>query len=214
MKSLNTQSKAAGLIRQSMQHRLSILGLAMVCAVSSAFAQSQPVALRAQPVHHNLTPGVATRVAFKTLPAAVCTLSAQGSNTPQSRLKLYADDEGSVYFDATPPANVSAADSEKAMAHLEAQCQTNGQLMSHSIELQPAVGIPPTISSASRIAANGNQPGQTVRPALTGDPLLYSSEELQGRGYPPRPDPIQAPDAYGTWLKPFPNPQLSSHPKS
>jgi hypothetical protein len=126
-----------------------MLGLAIVCAVSSAFAQPSPRVLKAQLLHHNLAPGVATRVEFETLPNAVCTVYAQGSNDPEHSLKLYADDEGALHFDATPPANLSAADSEKAMAHLVAQCQANGQLMSHSIELQPAVGTPPTISSAA-----------------------------------------------------------------
>jgi len=85
--------------------------------------------------------------------------------------------------------------------------------MSHSIELQPAVGTPPTISPAATSVANGTQQGQKIRPALTGDPLFYSAEELLARGYPPRPDPTQAPDAYAAWLKAVSKPSTLITPR-
>jgi hypothetical protein len=187
--------------------RRTLLSLAAACAVPFAFAQ--PI-----PVHHNLTPGVSTRLTIKTLPNAVCTLSVEGSSDPQRSLKLYADDEGTMYFDATPPANLSAEESTAAIAHLQAQCQANGQVLTHSIELQPAVGTAATVSASARTLAKKPQPGQKVRPALTGDPLSRTNEELVAAGYPPRPDPVQAPDAYATWLKAVSKPSIQITPKT
>jgi hypothetical protein len=52
------------------------------------------------------------------------------------------------------------------------------------------------------VTANTGTPSveNRVRPALTGDPLSYTLPDLMKRGYPLRPDPVSAPEAYETWL--------------
>src|SRR5207249_754680 len=58
--------------------------------------------------------------------------------------------------------------------------------------------LPPVAVVAPSIALPANA---VVRPAITGDPMSLAQGELTKLGYPMRPDPVQAPDAYNTWLK-------------
>src|SRR5580658_1324524 len=65
--------------------------------------------------------------------------------------------------------------------------------MDHGIELRASTAA---AASAGRIRQAGR-----ARPALTGDPMLPSQEELLSRGYPMRPDPEKMPEAFATWQR-------------
>ena len=58
--------------------------------------------------------------------------------------------------------------------------------------------LPGTVATDQTIA------GETViypQPPANLDPLSASDEELEQYGFPPRPDPLSAPEAYAHWQK-------------
>jgi hypothetical protein len=145
------------------------------------------------PVAQTIAPARTSAVAVDTLPNAVCTLRGQDDSGAVRTMVLYADDLGQVKFHAR-----TEADTDNP-ARLNLQCETGGEVMEHAIELRANAAVAES-DAAARLNARTRKPGR-VRPALSGDPMLPSDEELLSRGYPPRPDPEQSPEAYATWLR-------------
>jgi hypothetical protein len=161
---------------------------ALLCMAVPCLAQN---AMRAHipgpAVRQTVAPGKMSAVSVNSLPNAVCTLRAQDDSGAVRTLKLYADDQGEVRFHARPSAETDSP------PNLQLSCAANDQVMDHGIELRASTA---GAASAGRIRQAGR-----ARPALTGDPMLPSQEELLSRGYPLRPDPEKMPEAYATWLR-------------
>jgi hypothetical protein len=138
-------------------------------------------------VRQTVTPGKMSVISVNSLPNAVCTLRAQDDSGAVRTLKLYADDEGEVRFHVRPSAETDNP------PNLKLSCEANERVMEHGIELRAN-------ATAAASTRRMRQAGR-VRPALTGDPMLPSQEELLSRGYPMRPDPEHTPEGYATWLR-------------
>jgi len=138
-------------------------------------------------VRQTVAPGKMSLIAVNSLPNAVCTLRAQDDSGAVRTLKLYADDDGEVRFHVRPSAETDNA------PNLQLSCEANDKVMVHGVELRAG-------TAADTVAARVRPKGR-VRPALTGDLMLPSQEELLSRGYPMRPDPEQMPEAYATWVR-------------
>lgn len=119
-------------------------------------------------------------------PNAQCLISGDGVTQPAT---LWADDLGVVKFHALRAAPTDA------IRHITVNCvDDSGKKTTLPLDLAsdttfkplPPVPVPPSVY---------------VRPALTGDPMQYSWEELLHRGYGNRPDPAKSPRAYATWLQ-------------
>ena len=160
----------------------------LLCVAVSCLAQNAVPAHTAGPaVRQTVAPGTMSAISVNSLPNAVCTLRAQDDSGVVRTLKLYADDQGEVRFHVRPSAETDSP------PNLQLSCEANDQVMDHGIELRASTAA---AASAGRIRQSGR-----ARPALTGDPMLPSQEELLSRGYPMRPDPEKMPEAYATWQR-------------
>jgi hypothetical protein len=121
-------------------------------------------------------------IVLRTDPAASCTLY-QGERDPAKQPRLFADDLGTVRFSFG-----GALDSFAAM-NFKLDCTSTG-----------GTPLPTRMLDSSSLVTDPGPVGNVV-PALTGDPLVPSQNELRKRGYPPRPDPTANPDNYAMWLK-------------
>jgi hypothetical protein len=118
-------------------------------------------------------------------PGASCTLSGDGIGTP---LKLSANNLGVVRFAAL------RADSTNAIRSLSLNCtDASSNRTTHPVDLTSGDTFKPlsTVPVPSTVH---------VRPALAGDPMTYSWEQLLHMGYGNRPDPSRAPLDYAKWL--------------
>jgi hypothetical protein len=116
-------------------------------------------------------------------PNAVCHYAGAADGVKLRDLR--ADDQGVV--------RLSYARSADATGEVLLDCaQENGR---HELfATQPA---PPIVPVEQRVM----RPGHTLRPALSAEEMaLLTAEQLEGRGYPPRPD-AQSASQYAQWVK-------------
>jgi hypothetical protein len=162
-----------------------------ILATSGWMIFAQPVA----PVRLTVPPGVESAIPIRTLPNSVCTLLPEGPDSPAQALTLYADQEGIIRFHVRP------ASQTDGHARLEIQCRAGGQVAIIPVELRAHMAPMPSMPAPVDLSPRSRSGASSIRPALEGDPMQISDSELRGRGYPPRPDPGAAPEAYASWLK-------------
>ncbi len=159
----------------------------------AGFAQNGLAIQTAAPVRITVAPKVSSPISMKTLRNATCVLRAEGAIDAEH--KLFADDEGMIRFYVRPP------EESEGVAHFEVDCAANGKVTVFPLQLRSS-SSPTAEMPAPRPDVRKKRPGSSVRAALTEDEALQlSTEELTMRGYPVRPDPKQAPDAFATWRK-------------
>jgi hypothetical protein len=174
-----------------------------IIGANYAVAQTK-VNLNADPVRHTIPPGKASALEIRTIADSACTVHPADSNDGTQNLKLFADDQGLIRFHVTP-----ASES----IHLVAECETDANAMTHQIELRASFDSDPSFPAPVPMESN-LAPKGIHRPALTGDPMLLSERELLQHGYPPRPDPQKAPEAYQGWLRAVSTPSVRIAPKA
>ena len=185
----------------------------VLISASEGFAQHGLSIQTAQPVRLTVAPKVSTPIAMKTLPEATCVLHANGASDAQHSLKLFADDEGVVRFHIRP-----SGESDQS-ARFDVDCAADGKISIFPLRLRPS-SSPTAEMPAPPAEVAKSRPGALIRPALTEDDAMHlPAEELAQRGYPMRPDPDKAPEAFATWLKAvtspsrFVSPRLVPHPE-
>jgi|GEM_PF-2914992 len=133
-----------------------------------------------------IQPGVQTTINLHVLPNAICEVHEQGDD--ESAAELVTGDDGSalvhVYIDHDNTdtelfVDCESADSGKARFSTTVQAR----LGAHAIDELPTHDDAP------------------LRPALKGDPMALSEEELNELDLPPRPDSARDPRGYATWLQ-------------
>jgi hypothetical protein len=128
-----------------------------------------------------------------------CVLHPEGNTDPEQSIRVSADEDGVVRFQA-----VRATPMDRVTA-LALDCtDSNGRSSTYSIDLQSEETFTPHPFDPHR--AN-----LAFRPALTGDPLSYTQQELIKAGYGVRPDPEMNPDGYQSWLAAASVPAYSLH---
>jgi hypothetical protein len=119
-----------------------------------------------------------------TAPGSVCTVP--GSATAADAPAFYADDYGLL--------SISYMRAKPGSDRLVLNCiAPSGQQKTIDIESAPA--------AVRHSLTDPLAPGHKLRPALTGDPLSYTPQQLAAGGYPPRPDSVKSPKRHATWLK-------------
>jgi len=119
-------------------------------------------------------------------PNAQCTLTGDGMAKP---IYLWANEIGVVRFSALQ------ADSKGPAQRLSLSCvDEKGSGTTSSLDLR-------STSTFQRLSNVPIPLSAHVRPALVGDPMQYSWDELLREGYGNRPDPAKRPAAYARWLK-------------
>src|SRR5215469_8202075 len=117
-----------------------------------------------------------------------CMLHPEGDRDPNESIHVYADEDGVVRFLAVRP---TMPDS---VQRLTLDCTDADQRTQiYTVDLRSETTFAPRPFDGSRTSL-------AVRPALTGDPLRFTTEQLLKAGYGLRPDPTTDPDAYQEWL--------------
>ena len=147
-----------------------------------------------------IAPGKVSPIVVNTFPGAACSLEAKGDAGTSHDMALYANDQGQVRF------YVQAHAESIAPAKLGLQCNSATQTVNYNIEISANAATTPT--GATLAAETG-----IVRPPLAGNPLALSQSDLLRGNYPLRPDPVQAPEAYATWLRMVTTPTTVIQPK-
>ena len=148
-----------------------------------------------EPLRLTVAPNTSSRVTMKALPQSVCVLHAEGDSDATHTFKTFADDEGMIRFNVNP-----SAESERT-ARFAVDCTAAGKKSTFALELRPNA-VPTYDMPAPTAEVRTPKATDVFRPALTkAEALKLSSDELIKRGYPVRPDPKQAPDAFATWLQ-------------
>jgi hypothetical protein len=153
-------------------------GMALLI-VATAFGQ------KGSPVHpskKSFTPA-----SVRALPGLKCTVYSAGTE-PSKGLAVFTDDDGFARFHAV---RAAAGD---AVQRLTLDCRdSDGTLSSFSADLTSANTFEP------RPLNLAHERG-VDRPALRGNPLSYTQQELLDAGYGLRPDPEKDAAAYSRWL--------------
>lgn len=179
--------------------------------VLTAFSVAAPGLLGADPSAYparlTLIPKATSPIVLKVLPKSTCVLHAEGENDPEHSLKLFADDTGLVRF------QVQAQSQSDQISHFQVDCEAEGESKQFPLELRP--NSSPTTDMPLPPREIAQPPADApMLPALSADDAaLLSVQELRSRGYPPRPDPQQAPDAYAVWLRAVTKPARIVNPR-
>jgi len=155
-------------------------------------------------VRFTIAPGISTPIYFKTLPNSVCLLQTGDLRDAGDALKLFADQDGMIYFNAKPRKFLSVfslyrPDDDVTTLLMQCTETVDDTTVSESYSIRLRASYFPTqdFPAADPLPA----PVGTIRPALADGGLNLSDEDLMKAGYPMRPDPNQAPDAYRRWLE-------------
>jgi hypothetical protein len=117
-----------------------------------------------------------------------CLLHPEGNPDPAQAIPVPADQDGVVRFQAVRPTQPDSVE------RLALDCtDSTGSTQTYSADLRSEA----TFAPRPFIPALANL---EFRPALTGDPLNRTQQELIQAGYGLRPDPEQNPDGYHRWL--------------
>ena len=121
-------------------------------------------------------------------PGNSCVLHPQDNVDPSQSLNVRSDADGVLRFQAVRPALPNSID------RLAIECvDSKGYANTYSVDLRSEETFTPRPFSPS--LAN-----LTLRPALAGDPLSLTQDQLVEAGYGVRPDPAGDPTGYKTWL--------------
>lgn len=151
-------------------------------AASPSFASTTAAAAVSIPSN------TASAISVTTIPSASCTLVRAGltGSGASGGVDLASDSTGQVVFYA----KLSGSASNDVLS-LTCQSATGAQSTTQiTVQVDnSAVAMPPPA------------PHGVSRPALPGDPLSYSQQELFSGGYGLRPDPVAAPGPYAQWVQ-------------
>jgi hypothetical protein len=149
-----------------------------------------------EPVYRfTVPPGVVSRLRVRSLPNAACTIRRSGDGGSSASLLVYSDPEGFIDVHVRP------SNPHDELGRLVIEAVADGNTEQQMLELRAAAQ--PTNEMPLPVAPPPGPPaGAHVRPALSRDEgLRLSVSELIDGGYPLRPDPDRAPDAFDGWLR-------------
>lgn len=143
------------------------------------------------------------KVQLVTWPGAQCNLHPKGDLSLDETVAVYPDDLGIAQFGAVH------ATSTDTVTVLSLDCKDDsGRSQTYDIDLTATSSFAPLPDS---VRAPTNVP---LRPALTGDPMARSRQELLHAGYGLRPDPTESPNEYALWLQNASIPARMVHAKN
>jgi len=117
-----------------------------------------------------------------------CALYPEGNPDPAATLTVRADADGVIRFLAVRP-NLPGS-----VEHMTLECTDDRGIDStYTVDLRSDLTFAPNPFDPVRA-------GLELRPALAGDPLRFTVQELLDRGYGLRPDPGVDPEGYKQWL--------------
>jgi hypothetical protein len=140
-------------------------------------------------VDYQAASGRTTPIFVHVEPGAACAAHPAGAASEPGAEAFYADERGWLRLGVTMPPGAPEVD-------LGFACTApGGGVVDRVLAIHAIAGSAAPAGNPAPPPA----PGRT-RPALEGDPTAVTQRELTSRGYPPRPDPAAAPEAYAAWL--------------
>jgi hypothetical protein len=148
------------------------------------------------PVRYTVPPGVESLITLKTLPNSTCYLRLEDDSTADYILKLYADQDGIIRFHVRP--DIEA----EVIAKLVVKSELDNKLMKYPLELRSSFKSTNEMPFPVDETPIPSQSDAHTRPAISEEEMLnLSDKEVLERGYPPRPNPYAAPEAFDTWKR-------------
>jgi Peptidase A4 family len=148
-----------------------------------------------EPVRVSVRPAMTSTVSVATRPWGVCSVRVEDAAQPEHRLQLFADSAGVVAFQVRP-------DSESPdVVSLTVECATDGQLSVHPVELRLADEPTDEFPAPTRPGAHLNDRERRYTALTPAEIIDLSDSDVLARGYPPRPDSRQAPEAFRAWRR-------------
>jgi hypothetical protein len=166
-------------------------------------SENESSSAHASRIRRTVLPEVEEMVSIQTLPKAVCFLSHDGS--PGQRFQLDADDSGIVRFHVKAERN-----SQPIEFTLECTAE-GGTKSSYAIQLDKDTSS--TARGSQNVLAQLQAANGEMRAPLADSHTSLSNSELLARGYPPHPDPVQAPARYKRWLRMVSQPFVAVTPR-
>jgi hypothetical protein len=161
----------------------------------------------AEPLRYTVPPCVHTPVLISAPPGATCTLRRRDDDSSGPSLKAFAGPDGFTRFHLRP----SWASNE--IAKLAVEIAHGGKVSRRELHVRSSheptsdMPLPPREAILSQLRSG------RIRPPLSLDEALrLSDEELLNRGYSPRPNPEQVPEAFMVWLRSASIPMRSVEP--
>lgn len=156
------------------------------------------------PIKYTISPRQETLIMVKTIPDAVCYLYRENDSTSDHILKLYADQNGFVSFHIHPESE------SEFIAKVILHCNTEKKALRIPIDLRSSFKSTkemPFPNNDELKKQNQSQNDATILPALTdSEAENLTDKELLERGYAPRPNPKESPEAFKAWIKIFSKP--------
>jgi hypothetical protein len=160
-----------------------------------------------EPVRFTVRPGITTQVAITTRALGICSLRADGAPKPDHDLLVFADVDGVTRFLVRPEAESSE------IVRLVLECDVEERVTVHRVELR--FGFEATADMPAPPRTGWRPPeGARIRPGLSDEETWrLPDNELAERGYPPRPNPDAAPDAFAVWRRSAIAPSVQVEPR-
>jgi hypothetical protein len=146
-------------------------------------------------VGYTVPPEITSHLKLQSLPDAACTIRAMDGDGSSPSLLVYSDPDGFIDLHVRP------SNEHDQPGRLVIEAVAEGQTARHALTLRSA--LQPTADMPAPPPRVTRQPDvASIRPALDLDEALRLGEaELVGRGYPLRPDPAAAPEAFDGWRR-------------
>jgi hypothetical protein len=138
-------------------------------------------------VTHLLPRGGESTASIQTLPNASCTLRATAGASES--LTVFSDDDGIARLHLRQ-VDLSVSEGELTLVCID----DAGTRLTRTIDVRV------DDAAVSQAPAPYLKTGKPTLAVLDVDPMSIDSDEVLARGYPPRPDPNQAPGQYASWL--------------
>jgi hypothetical protein len=159
----------------------------------STFAQEAGSFTTAAEKGFTVVPNVQTPIVLKTMPDAACDLHAEAAGEPVHSLRFYANGDGYIKIHAN-----AKRETEDGI-HVVLDCRAGDKAVRYPLHLR--AGSSPTAAMPAPQTIMPTPRGSQLMPPLSQQETdSLSDVELIGRGFPPRPDASNSPDAYAKWL--------------
>jgi len=149
-----------------------------------------------RPLRYTLSPGLHSLIPIETTPGAACTLKPEDNSESKRSLKAYAGPDGIARFYVRPSWEC------EEIAKLVVESVKDGKATHHPLHFRssrfPTKEMPSP--PAERFLAQRDV-GRAVAPLSIDEALRLTDKEALARGYPLRPNPEEAPNAFRSWLR-------------
>ena len=150
----------------------------------------------ALPVRYTIPPGVQSQIMLKVIPNCTCYLHLDDDSKSEYIFKLFSDQDGIIRFHAH-----TTMESE-VIARLVIRCEYENKIKQYPLELRSSSKPTNDMPFPPKESPRSSESEGDVLPVISEDQALnLPDKELMKLGYPPRPSPIESPEAFNYWKR-------------